>query len=101
MFVISLFCVEMIVCGYGITLIQKGLDVTEMIPKDLPQHEFMKARQKYFSYYHIYIATKSFDYAHNQKKLMEFYDKLSKVNVIFLYRHYFSHNLNDHPMHTF
>ena len=58
-----------------------------MLPSGTYQHDFMAAREKYFSYYRAYIITRNttngelFDYSSkkNQKLLYELYDKLSKV----------------------
>lgn len=69
--------------------VENGLQIDDMMPKESYQHEFMLARQKYFSYYRIFVVIRNttdgklFDYAskENQKLLYEFYNKLAKVRT--------------------
>lgn len=88
--VLVLCAIQLILATYGTMKINKGLELADMLPKNTTQHEYMVKRQKYFSYYKIYVITRSnedgslFDYANNQELVYELHRKLSKVkNMVY------------------
>ena len=74
--------------GFGVTKIQNGYDLSEMMPQNSPAKEFWHARYKYFSYYNMHVVTQEevngvrFDYAkpENQKLLYDLHANFSKVS---------------------
>ena len=90
--ILALCVVQLIAAAYGTLNVENGLQISEMLPKGTYQHEFMVARQEYFSYYRIFVVTRNstdgklFDYSskENQKLLRDFYTALSKVSGVFI-----------------
>lgn len=85
----ALCAVQLIVAVYGTLKAENGLQIDDMLPEGTYQHDFMVARQKYFSYYRIFVITRNttdgqlFDYAskENQRLMYEFYDEFKKVSI--------------------
>lgn len=65
---------------YGCMKVEEGLDLTDVVPRTSPEHEFVKARSKYFSFYQMAIVTKGeYDYPNGQELLYKFHDAFKKV----------------------
>ncbi|XP_065657451.1 protein patched homolog 2 isoform X4 [Hydra vulgaris] len=81
-------CFQLFIAGYGTAKVQQGLDLGEMVPRESPQHRFLSARQKYFSFYQVHVVTKGklngkiFDYSNNQGLLTEFYARINKLSFV-------------------
>ncbi|XP_047122760.1 protein patched homolog 2 isoform X1 [Hydra vulgaris] len=81
-------CIQLFIAGYGTAKVQQGLDLGEMVPRESPQHRFLSARQKYFSFYQVHVVTKGklngkiFDYSNNQGLLTEFYARIKKLSFV-------------------
>ena len=68
---------------YGSMRVEKGLDLTDVVPRESPEHRFVEAQFKYFSFYHMAAVTKEdFDYANGQELLYQFHDAFRKVSYI-------------------
>ena len=60
--------------------VEEGLDLTDVVPRTSPEHEFVKARSKYFSFYQMAIVTKGeYNYPNGQELLYKFHDAFKKV----------------------
>ena len=65
---------------YGCMKVEEGLDLTDVVPRISPEHAFVKARSKYFSFYQMAIVTKGdYDYPNGQELLYKFHDAFKKV----------------------
>ena len=38
--------------------LENGLDLSELVPKNTPEHSFLEAQAKHFGYYDFYAVTK-------------------------------------------
>ena len=66
---------------YGSMRVEKGLDLTDVVPRESPEHRFVEAQFKFFSFYHLAAVTKEdFDYANGQELLYRFHDAFRKVS---------------------
>ncbi|XP_048757819.2 protein patched homolog 1-like isoform X2 [Ostrea edulis] len=76
---IILLCVSI----YGIVHVKNGLDLTEIVPKHTPEHNFLTAQSKYFGFYNIYLVTKSgVDYPNNQRLITQYHRSFQSMDKI-------------------
>jgi patched 1 protein len=62
-----------------------GLDMTDIVPKDAPEHEFLQAQAGYFGFYNIHAVTGGdFEYpgVAQQQLLQEFHDSFVRVSAV-------------------
>ncbi|GFN88088.1 patched protein, partial [Plakobranchus ocellatus] len=77
------FLVFLIIGAWGTAQVKDGLDLTDIVPKDTPEFDFLEAQSKYFGFYSINLVTKGdFDYAHNQQLLYQYHAAFNKVKKI-------------------
>ncbi|XP_013907130.1 PREDICTED: protein patched homolog 1 isoform X2 [Thamnophis sirtalis] len=69
---------------YGTTRVRDGLDLTDIVPRETREYEFIAAQFKYFSFYHMYIVTQKADYPNIQHLLYELHRSFSNVNYVLL-----------------
>jgi len=74
-------------------LVRDGLDLTDVVPRNSTEHQFVTAQMKYFSIYPMYLVTKEdFDYPNKQKLLYEYHEAFKSVSDQFCmsaFRHVF------------
>lgn len=61
-----------------------GLDLTDIVPENTDEHEFLSRQEKYFGFYSMYAVTQGdFEYPTNQKLLYEYHDQFVRIpNII-------------------
>ncbi|XP_025022430.1 protein patched homolog 1 [Python bivittatus] len=69
---------------YGTTCVRDGLDLTDIVPRETREYEFIAAQFKYFSFYHMYIVTQKADYPNIQHLLYELHRSFSNVTYVLL-----------------
>ncbi|XP_070598891.1 protein patched homolog 1 isoform X2 [Erythrolamprus reginae] len=69
---------------YGTTRVRDGLDLTDIVPRETQEYEFIAAQFKYFSFYHMYIVTQKADYPNIQHLLYELHRSFSNVTYVLL-----------------
>ncbi|XP_039199808.1 protein patched homolog 1 isoform X3 [Crotalus tigris] len=69
---------------YGTTRVKDGLDLTDIVPRETREYEFIAAQFKYFSFYHMYIVTQKADYPNIQHLLYELHRSFSNVTYVLL-----------------
>ncbi|XP_026530262.1 protein patched homolog 1 [Notechis scutatus] len=69
---------------YGTTRVRDGLDLTDIVPRETREYEFIAAQFKYFSFYHMYIVTQKADYPNIQQLLYELHRSFSNVTYVLL-----------------
>ncbi|XP_054666894.1 protein patched homolog 1 isoform X5 [Grus americana] len=69
---------------YGTTRVRDGLDLTDIVPRETREYEFIAAQFKYFSFYNMYIVTQKADYPNVQHLLYELHRSFSNVTYILL-----------------
>uniref|UniRef100_A0A8C4WDZ0 Patched 2 n=1 Tax=Gopherus evgoodei TaxID=1825980 RepID=A0A8C4WDZ0_9SAUR len=68
--VVLLFLALLGLSLYGSTLVHDGLYLTDIVPRGTKEHAFIATQSKYFSFYHVFIATKGgFHYPSSQEAL--------------------------------
>ncbi|KAH9499847.1 Protein patched 1 [Bulinus truncatus] len=81
--VIAAFLVLLIVGAWGTAQVKDGLDLTDIVPRDTAEFQFLEAQSKYFGFYSINLITQGdFDYANNQPLLYEYHNAFTKVKKI-------------------
>ncbi|XP_062849076.1 protein patched homolog 1 [Trichomycterus rosablanca] len=68
---------------YGTTMVHDGLYLTDIIPRDTKEYNFISAQFKYFSFYNMYLVTKDgFDYALAQRELLQLHNAFNSVKYV-------------------
>ncbi|KAG3293553.1 protein patched homolog 1 isoform X1 [Ictidomys tridecemlineatus] len=82
--VIFLFLGLLGVSLYGTTRVRDGLDLTDIVPRETREYDFIAAQFKYFSFYNMYIVTQKADYPHIQHLLYDLHRSFSDVKYVML-----------------
>ncbi|XP_020658951.3 protein patched homolog 1 isoform X2 [Pogona vitticeps] len=69
---------------YGTTRVRDGLDLTDIVPRETREYDFIAAQFKYFSFYHMYIVTQKADYPNIQPLLYELHKSFNNVTYVLL-----------------
>ena len=56
--VIVSFLVLLVAGSWGVTQVKDGLDLTDIVPRETTEFQFLKAQEQYFGFYSIYAVTK-------------------------------------------
>jgi patched 1 protein len=106
--VIVLFLCLLAVSLYGTTCVRDGLELTDIVPRETSEYDFIGAQFKYFSFYNMYVVTKLADYPHLQPLLHQLHQRFHTVRYVLkedngelprMWLHYFSDWLQGR--HTF
>ncbi|XP_051007102.1 protein patched homolog 1 [Acomys russatus] len=82
--VILLFLGLLGVSLYGTTRVRDGLDLTDIVPRETREYDFIAAQFKYFSFYNMYIVTQKADYPNIQHLLYDLHKSFSSVQYVML-----------------
>lgn len=83
---------------YGTTQVRDGLELTDIVPRDTSEYDFIGAQFKFFSFYNMYVVTQRADYAHQQPLLHQLHQRFHSVRYVlkedngqlpFMWLHYF------------
>ncbi|XP_056149176.1 protein patched homolog 1 isoform X2 [Lampris incognitus] len=68
---------------YGTTMVHDGLYLTDIVPRDTKEYDFIDAQFKYFSFYNMYLVTMDgFDYAKSQQLLVQLHNAFTSVRYV-------------------
>ncbi|XP_028987893.1 protein patched homolog 1 [Betta splendens] len=68
---------------YGTTMVHDGLYLTDIVPRDTKEYDFIDAQFKYFSFYNMYLVTMDgFDYARSQRLLVQLHNAFNSVRYV-------------------
>ncbi|KAM3866285.1 protein patched homolog 1 [Diretmus argenteus] len=68
---------------YGTTMVHDGLYLTDIVPRDTKEYDFIDAQFKYFSFYNMYLVTMDgFDYARSQRLLVQLHNAFTSVRYV-------------------
>lgn len=68
---------------YGTTMVHDGLYLTDIVPRDTKEYDFIDAQFKYFSFYNMYLVTRDgFDYARSQRLLIQLHNAFNSVKYV-------------------
>ncbi|KAK4807185.1 hypothetical protein QYF61_024305 [Mycteria americana] len=69
---------------YGTTWARDGLNLTDIVPRETQEYDFIATQFKYFSFYNMYIVTQKADYPNVQRLLYELHKSFSNVTYVLL-----------------
>ncbi|KAM9845278.1 protein patched homolog 1 [Aulostomus maculatus] len=68
---------------YGTTMVHDGLYLTDIVPRDTKEYDFIDAQFKYFSFYNMYLVTMDgFDYARSQRLLIQLHNAFNSIRYV-------------------
>jgi patched 1 protein len=68
---------------YATVKLQDGFELTDLIPKNTSEHNFISAQSNLFGFYNIYAVTQgNFEYPQSQKLLREYHEAFIRVPYI-------------------
>jgi patched 1 len=68
---------------YATLKLQDGFELTDLIPRNTSEYNFISAQSKLFGFYNIYAVTQgNFEYPQNQKILREYHESFIRVPYI-------------------
>ncbi|XP_068196450.1 protein patched homolog 1 [Antennarius striatus] len=68
---------------YGTTMVHDGLYLTDIVPRDTKEYDFIDAQFKYFSFYNMHLVTMDgFDYARSQRLLIQLHNAFNSVRYV-------------------
>ncbi|XP_064848811.1 protein patched homolog 1 [Oncorhynchus masou masou] len=81
--VVVLFVALLGLSLYGTTMVHDGLYLTDIVPRDTKEYDFINAQFKYFSFYNMYLVTMDgFDYARSQRLLIQLHNSFTSVKYV-------------------
>ncbi|MGH0145805.1 UNVERIFIED_CONTAM: hypothetical protein FKN15_006278 [Acipenser sinensis] len=68
---------------YGTTMVHDGLYLTDIVPRDTKEYDFILAQFQYFSFYNMYLVTMGgFDYPRYQRQLLQLHNSFKSVKYV-------------------
>ncbi|XP_034728099.1 protein patched homolog 1 [Etheostoma cragini] len=80
--VIVLFLCLLGVSLYGTTQVRDGLELTDIVPRDTSEYDFIGAQFKFFSFYNMYVVTQRADYAQKQPLLHQLHQRFHTIRYV-------------------
>ncbi|XP_051949983.1 protein patched homolog 1 isoform X3 [Xyrauchen texanus] len=80
--VIVLFLALLGVSLYGTTCVRDGLELTDIVPRETGEYDFIRAQFRYFSFYNMYVVTQRAEYAQIQPQLHELHQRFGTVKYV-------------------
>lgn len=80
--VIVLFLNLLGVSLYGTTQVKDGLELTDIVPRETSEYDFIGAQFKFFSFYNMYVVTQRADYAQKQPLLHQLHQRFHTVRYV-------------------
>uniref|UniRef100_A0A3Q1ESN4 Patched 1 n=1 Tax=Acanthochromis polyacanthus TaxID=80966 RepID=A0A3Q1ESN4_9TELE len=80
--VIVLFLCLLGVSLYGTTQVRDGLELTDIVPRETSEYDFIGAQFKFFSFYNMHVVTQRADYAQNQPLLHQLHQRFHTVRYV-------------------
>ncbi|NP_001310737.1 protein patched-like [Parasteatoda tepidariorum] len=83
-FLIVVFGIGLICAGmWGIMQVKDGLDLTDIVPRNTNEYQFLNQRAKYFGFFNMFVVTQgSFEYPTNQQLLYDYHEAFTRVGKI-------------------
>uniref|UniRef100_A0AAQ4QPB8 Patched 1 n=1 Tax=Gasterosteus aculeatus aculeatus TaxID=481459 RepID=A0AAQ4QPB8_GASAC len=80
--VIVLFFCLLVVSLYGTTQVRDGLELTDIVPRETSEYDFIGAQFKFFSFYNMYVVTQRADYAQKQPLLHQLHQRFHTIRYV-------------------
>ncbi|OTF71663.1 patched-like protein, partial [Euroglyphus maynei] len=82
-FILLCYLIAIVISVIGITKVNDGLDLTDIVPRGTNEYRFLELRRQYFSYYNIFAITKgNFDYPNGQRLLYDYHQTFNRIDAI-------------------
>lgn len=70
-------------CVLGCLKVENGLNLTDIVPKNTDEYEFLAIQKQQYNLFNMFLITKgNFDYPNNQKLLMDYYKSFNRIQNI-------------------
>lgn len=70
-------------CLLGCLKVKNGLDLTDIVPRNTDEYEFLAIQKQQFNVFNMFLISKgNFDYPNNQKLLYDYYKTFNRINSI-------------------
>ncbi|CAB1320051.1 unnamed protein product, partial [Coregonus sp. 'balchen'] len=79
---ILLFLVLLGVSLYGTTRVRDGLELTDIVPRETSEYDFIGAQFKFFSFYNMYVVTQRAEYSQAQPLLYQLHGRFNTVRYV-------------------
>uniref|UniRef100_A0A3Q2PSU2 Patched 1 n=1 Tax=Fundulus heteroclitus TaxID=8078 RepID=A0A3Q2PSU2_FUNHE len=80
--VIMLFLGLLGISLYGTTQVRDGLELTDIVPRETSEYDFIGAQFKFFSFYNMYVVTQRADYTQSQLLLHQLHQRFHTVPYV-------------------
>ncbi|KAM6965316.1 protein patched homolog 1 [Aplochiton taeniatus] len=80
--VIMLFLCLLGVSLYGTTCVRDGLELTDIVPRETREYDFIGAQFRFFSFYNMYVVTQRADYPAAQPLLHQLHRRFHGVRYV-------------------
>ncbi|XP_062240828.1 protein patched homolog 1 [Platichthys flesus] len=80
--VIVLFLCLLVVSLYGTTQVKDGLELTDIVPRETSEYDFIGAQFKFFSFYNMYVVTQRAEYAKIQPLMHQLHRRFLTVRYV-------------------
>ncbi|KAM4745298.1 protein patched homolog 1 isoform 2-T2 [Anableps anableps] len=80
--VIMLFLGLLGISLYGTTQVRDGLELTDIVPRETSEYDFIGAQFKFFSFYNMYVVTQRADYPQSQLLLHQLHQRFHTVRYV-------------------
>ncbi|KAM9546083.1 LOW QUALITY PROTEIN: protein patched homolog 1-like [Salvelinus alpinus] len=80
--VILLFLVLLGVSLYGTTRVRDGLELTDIVPRETSEYDFIGAQFKFFSFYNMYVVTQRAEYSQAQPLLYQLHRSFNTIRYV-------------------
>ncbi|XP_033974134.1 protein patched homolog 1 [Trematomus bernacchii] len=80
--VIVLFLCLLVVSLYGTTQVKDGLELTDIVPRETSEYDFIGAQFKFFSFYNMYVVTQQAEYPKKQHLLHQLHQRFHTVRYV-------------------
>ncbi|XP_052317746.1 protein patched homolog 1 isoform X2 [Oncorhynchus keta] len=80
--VILLFLVLLGVSLYGTTRVRDGLELTDIVPRETSEYDFIGAQFKFFSFYNMYVVTQRAEYSQAQPLLYQLHCRFNTIHYV-------------------
>lgn len=67
---------------YGTTQVRDGLELTDIVPRETSEYDFIGTQFKFFSFYNMYVVTQRADYAQKQPLLHQLHQRFHTIRYV-------------------
>ncbi|UYV80467.1 PTCH1 [Cordylochernes scorpioides] len=77
------FILVLLISIWGLLKVEDGLDLTDIVPRNTKEYQFLNAQKQYFGFYNMFAVTQgNFEYPTNQALLHEYHASFTRIGKI-------------------